>query len=88
MFFKHQNIMDSQKLLSNSIAIVCMLIILDYVLIKNHPHIIDNQKIKSNKKHKSKKSKKVEKFEDEDTQESDDSDKSDESDDNLNDLYE
>jgi hypothetical protein len=49
MFFKHQNIMSSDKLIIHSIIIVAIIIMTDYIIIKNHPSIIDvtNYKIVS-----------------------------------------
>jgi esterase/lipase len=51
------------KILSNAIAITIICIILDYIIIKDHPHIIDaiTPHVKQHKKHKSSRSKQVKK---------------------------
>lgn len=52
MFLKHQYIMTSNKLLINSVVITLFVIVLDYILIKNHPGPMENnqekKKIKKN----------------------------------------
>ena len=37
MYFKHQRIMSHDKILINSIVITCIIVVLDYILIRNHP---------------------------------------------------
>jgi hypothetical protein len=43
MFFKHQQIMSQDKVLTNSIIIVIIFMACDYIIIKNHPHLFNNK---------------------------------------------
>jgi hypothetical protein len=42
MFLKYQKLMTSEKLLYNSILIIIILAIVDYIIIDNHPYPLEN----------------------------------------------
>lgn len=43
MFFKHQNSMSSDKLLTNSIVITIIVGLIDFIIIKNHPNLLETE---------------------------------------------
>jgi hypothetical protein len=53
LFIKHQHIMPNDKILKNTIAIILVMIIMDYILIHNHPIPLETgYKIKKKQKQK------------------------------------
>lgn len=71
MFIKHQNIMSDTQLLTNALIVVTFIILLDNIMIEDHPAIISLD-------FETDDDEKVEKFNDEEKTEKSDSDSSDE----------
>ena len=42
MFLKHQYILTPMKILSNAITITLIIMVLDYIIIRNHPSLLEN----------------------------------------------
>ena len=43
MFLKHQQLMTPDKLLVNSIVMTLIMILIDFVIINNHPNLLENK---------------------------------------------
>jgi len=43
MFLKHQQVMTLDKLLVNSIVMTLIIILIDFVVINNHPNLLENK---------------------------------------------
>jgi hypothetical protein len=46
LYFKHQKSLPQEKILINSVIIILIFILFDYVLINNHPNLFNNEKQK------------------------------------------